>query len=70
MTYTRDTLIGEALDRDISLSDYFMEVGMHCLGCPSSRGETIAEACEVHEVDCDALLRRLNAHNGARNVRA
>ena len=33
-----------------------------CLGCPASRGETIAEACEVHGVDCDELLEKLNAH--------
>ena len=37
-------------------------VGMHCLGCPASRGESIEEACEVHGVDCDELLEKLNAH--------
>lgn len=45
-------------------------MGMHCLGCPSSRGETIEEACQVHDVDCDDLLRKLNAHEGAKNVMA
>ena len=65
----RDTLIGEALDNDMSLAKYFLEMGMHCLGCPSSRGETIAEACMVHGVDCDALLRKLNATD-AKNVLA
>ena len=70
MTYTKDTLIGEALDHDVSLAKYFIEMGMHCLGCPSSRGETIEEACQVHEVDCDDLLRKLNAHEGAKNVMA
>lgn len=68
MTYTKETLIGDALDADMSLAKYFLEMGMHCLGCPSSRGETIEEACEVHEVDCEALLKKLNAHGGARNV--
>ena len=39
MIYTKDTLIGEALDNDMSLAKYFLEMGMHCLGCPSSRGD-------------------------------
>ena len=64
MKYTKETLIGEALDQDLSLSKYLMEMGMHCLGCPASRGESIEEACMVHGVDCEALLKRLNAHAG------
>ena len=62
MKITKDMLIGEVLDIDSSASEYFFEIGMHCLGCPASRGETIAEACEVHGVDCDELLEKLNAH--------
>lgn len=62
MAYTKTTLIGEVLDSDMTLAEYFLEMGMHCLGCPSSRGETIEEACEVHDVDCEELLRKLNAH--------
>ena len=33
---------------------------MHCLGCPSSRGETVEEACMVHGIECDAFLTQLN----------
>lgn len=62
MTYTKDTLIGEALDADATLADYFFEMGMHCLGCPASRGESIEEACMVHGVSCQALLDKLNSH--------
>ena len=62
MIYTKDTLIGEVLDSDLSLAEYFLEMGMHCLGCPASRGESIEEACEVHGVDCDELIEKLNAH--------
>ncbi len=62
MVYTRDTLIGEVLDSNMSLAEYFLDMGMHCLGCPASRGESIEEACEVHGVDCEELLERLNAH--------
>ena len=51
MQVTRETIIGDILDMDQTTAPYFMEIGMHCLGCPASRGETIAEACEVHGVD-------------------
>ncbi len=58
---TKDSLIGEVLERDVDLAKYFFEIGMHCLGCPSARGETIEEACQVHNVDCDQLLEKLNS---------
>ena len=61
MTFTKDTIIGEVLDFDPSLAPYFLEIGMHCLGCPMSRGETIEQACAVHGTDCDALIEKLNA---------
>jgi hybrid cluster-associated redox disulfide protein len=59
---TRETIIGDILDMDQTTAPYFIEIGMHCLGCPASRGETLEEACEVHGVDCDELLDKLNAH--------
>ena len=59
---TRDTIIGDILDIDRTTAPYFLESGMHCLGCPSARGETLEQACEVHGVDVDALLEKLNAH--------
>ena len=59
---TRETIIGDILDMDQTTAPYFMEIGMHCLGCPASRGETIEEACEVHGVDCDELIGKLNEH--------
>lgn len=57
---TKDSLIGEVLEMDVELAKYFFEIGMHCLGCPASRGETIEEACQVHGVDCEELLAKLN----------
>ena len=41
---------------------------MPCLGCPASRGETIEEACEVHGVNCDELLEKLNTHLAAKKA--
>lgn len=66
MTVTRDTIIGDILDMDQTTAPFFMEIGMHCLGCPASRGESIEEACQVHGVDCDALIAKLNAHMGSK----
>ena len=61
MKITHDMLIGDVLDQYPDLANYFFEIGMHCLGCPHSRGESIAEACEVHGTDVNALLEKLNA---------
>ena len=65
---TRETISGDILDMDQTTAPYFMEIGMHCLGCPASRGETIEEACEVHGVDCDELIGKLNEHLAAKKV--
>ncbi len=61
MEITKDMFVGEVLDMDPSLAQYFFEIGMHCLGCPSARGETIEQACAVHGEDADALIEKLNA---------
>ena len=59
---TKDTLIGDILDHDIETAEYFFEIGLHCLGCPASRGESIAEACMVHGTNADELVAKINAH--------
>ncbi|MDE7035916.1 MAG: DUF1858 domain-containing protein [Eubacteriales bacterium] len=61
---TRKTTIGEVLARDMQTAKYFMEIGMHCLGCPHSLGESIEEACMVHGTDPDALVAKLNGNFG------
>ncbi len=58
---TKDTVIGDILDIAPDAAPIFLSIGMHCLGCPASRGETVEEACMVHGVDVDALLEQLNA---------
>ncbi|HCC00462.1 MAG TPA: disulfide oxidoreductase [Ruminococcaceae bacterium] len=59
---TKQTLIGEVLDRDMGAAEYFISMGMHCLGCPASRGESIEEACMVHGTDSDELVEKLNEY--------
>ena len=56
----KDTIIGDILDNAPETAPIFMAIGMHCLGCPASRGETVEEACMVHGVDPDELLAELN----------
>ena len=62
MVVTKDTLIGEVLQADVNTAQFFFEIGMHCLGCPASRGESIAEACMVHGTNADELVAKINAH--------
>ncbi len=64
MIITKQTIIGDILDADNTTAPYFLEIGMHCLGCPASRGESLEEACMVHGVDCDTLVAKLNKHFG------
>lgn len=57
---TKDTIIADVLKIDADTAPFFLEIGMHCLGCPSASGETIEEACMVHGVNPDDLLAKLN----------
>ncbi len=59
---TKDMLIGDILEADSGTAMFFFEMGMHCLGCPASRGETVEEACAVHGVDVDTLIARVNEY--------
>lgn len=59
---TKDTIILEALQLDPGTADFFLEIGMHCLGCPSASGESIEQAAAVHGVDADALVEKINAY--------
>ena len=60
MKFEKDTTIGEILQVAPEKADILLEIGMHCLGCPASQAETIEEACEVHGIDVEELLERLN----------
>ncbi len=60
MKVTKDTLIGDILDFNVETAQFFFEIGMHCLGCPHSRGESIEDACMVHGTDADALVKKIN----------
>ena len=66
MKITKESIIGDILDFDRGTAEFFFEIGMHCLGCPSARGESIADACMVHGTDADALVKKINEYLAAK----
>ena len=60
MKFNKDTKIGELLEMAPEKAEILMEAGMHCLGCPASQTETLEEACEVHGIDVEELLNKIN----------
>ena len=67
MKVTKESIIGDVLDFDVDTAQFFFAIGMHCLGCPAARGETIEQACAVHGVDCETLLAKVNEMIAAGN---
>ena len=61
MKITKDMTIGEILGANPAVAPVLMEAGMHCLGCPSAQGESLAEAAFVHGMDIDALMAKIEA---------
>ena len=57
---TKDTMIGDLLQIDQNVAPLLLNIGMHCLGCPSSQMETIEEAAMVHGLDPDDLVVEIN----------
>lgn len=61
MVVTKQSIIGDVLDYDRETAQFFLAIGMHCLGCPASRGESIEDACKVHGTNADELVDAINA---------
>ena len=62
MAITKKTTIGEVLNLNIETAKFFMEIGMHCLGCAMASGETLEQACLAHDVDPDEFLEQLRTY--------
>ena len=60
VTITKDTIIGDLLRIDANVAPILMGIGMHCLGCPSSQGESIEQAAMVHGIDPTQLVNEIN----------
>ena len=63
MKITKEMTIAEVLKQNESLQDVLMGFGMHCFSCPCALAETLEEAAEVHEIDIDFLIEKLNEAN-------
>ena len=63
---TKDMLIAEVLQVNENMANILMREGMHCIGCPSAQGESLAEAAMVHGIDADALVNAVNEYLAAK----
>ena len=61
-TVTKDMIIEDIIGIDPNLVMILMQSGMHCVGCPASRGESLEEACFVHGLDVDEIAASLNEY--------
>ena len=59
---TKDTTIGEVIQIDAGVIPILMGAGMHCVGCPSSAGETLEEAAMVPGIDSDMLVEEIQSY--------
>ena len=59
---TKHTTIGEVIQIDAGVIPILMGAGMHCVGCPSSAGETLEEAAMVHGIDSDMLVEEIQSY--------
>ena len=59
MQITKETTMGQMLEYDMGIAYVLMQCGMHCVGCPSSIGESLEEACIVHGLDADAVMAQI-----------
>ena len=59
---TKEMTMGQLLSIDRGVAVVLMNAGMHCIGCPSSIGESLEEACMVHGIEVDELLKNINEY--------
>lgn len=59
MEINKDITIGDLLEKYPDKAEILMNAGMHCIGCLAASGETLEQACEVHEIDVNDLLKEL-----------
>lgn len=67
MKITKQTTMGEMLEYDMGIAYILMQSGMHCVGCPSSIGESLEQACEVHGLDADEVLQSITEYLATKN---
>ena len=68
MEITVQTTMGEMLEYDMGIAYILMQCGMHCVGCPSSIGESLEEACAVHGLNPDDVLASIQEYLDSRDA--
>ncbi|MCD7712113.1 MAG: DUF1858 domain-containing protein [Firmicutes bacterium] len=68
MVATKETLVNDLIDYDIEIARFFFDIGMYCVGCPASYGESVEDACTVHGVDADELIEKINEYITSKNT--
>ena len=68
MEITTSTTMGEMLEYDMGIAYVLMQCGMHCVGCPSSIGESLEEACAVHGLEPDSVLAEIQDYLANRDA--
>ncbi|MCI9583555.1 DUF1858 domain-containing protein [Clostridiaceae bacterium] len=66
MEITKQTTMGQMLEYDMGIAYILMQSGMHCVGCPSSIGESLEEACQVHGLDADKVMETIQEYLNTR----
>ncbi len=66
MKITKETTMGQMLEYDMGIAYILMQSGMHCVGCPSSIGESLEEACIVHGLDADVVMASIQEYLDSR----
>ena len=54
------TLIGEIVNQHPETAEVLLGIGMHCLGCPASQAESLEDACAVHGVNSEIVIKAIN----------
>ncbi|MDD5178288.1 MAG: DUF1858 domain-containing protein [Candidatus Nanoarchaeia archaeon] len=57
---TKDTKIGDILEKSPDKVKILFKHGLHCVGCSIANQETIEEATVAHGINLKALLKELN----------
>ncbi len=70
MQITKETTMGQMLEYDMGIAYILMQCGMHCVGCPSSIGESLEEACIVHGLNPDAVMAQIQEYLASRPAEA
>lgn len=70
MQITKETTMGQMLEYDMGIAYVLIQCGMHCVGCPSSIGESLEEACIVHGLDADAVMAQIQDYLDSRPAEA